>query len=298
MVYAVTGRTIYPGYTVNVFVDDGQPLPSCPDNFRAIVFHSGSAFAELDGESLFIESPAILCLNGSETLEIQKSDSLACRQVFFQPSVINVHLTREVIFEPAAHGTGQTYCQDLYWLDPFSGHSNRYIALGPGSLAQCMSLLDALGKSLDEQVDPYWPCRSRSYFLEFLFYARNVASKYIDCRVGVNGGPEKFEDILLYLHTNYQDDLALPDLCERFAINRTSLNELFRENTGQSVIQYLIALRIRLACLLLRDTTIPVKEVVSRTGFNDLVNFNRMFKKITLRTPSAYRQEFCFMITG
>jgi AraC family L-rhamnose operon regulatory protein RhaS len=86
-------------------------------------------------------------------------------------------------------------------------------------------------------------------------------------------------------------------LCERFAINRTSLNELFRKQTGQPIIQYLIALRIRFACVLLRDTTLPIKEVVARTGFSDVINFNRTFKKRTARTPVAYRREFNVMVS-
>lgn len=67
---------------------------------------------------------------------------------------------------------------------------------------------------------------------------------------------------------------------------------------GKTVIQYLIGLRIRFACFLLRDTTVPVKELVWRSGFNDLAHFNRTFKRITSMTPLEYRKEYCFMMKG
>ncbi len=298
MEYLVRGRTIYPGYEVPVFVEHSALLGSCPGIFRAVVFTSGSAFAEIDGQKFFLEAPGVLCLNGTETVDLPRSDSFACRPVYFRSEVVNIHLVRDTVLNPPDADPLAGCRQDLYWLDPFVEKSlaDRYVKLGPRSLAHVTALLDALAKSLDEQIDGFWPCRSRSFFLEFLFYVRNIAGKYADCRSGIASGPTRFEDILLYLHTNYQEDISLPVLCEKFAINRTSLNDLFRKQTGETIIRYLIGLRIRFACLLLRDTTIPVKELVERTGFNDMINFNRTFKKHTSYTPMKYRQEFCFMI--
>lgn len=300
MEYSVRGRTIYPGYEVPVFIESSASLGPCPDIFRAVLVTSGSAFAEIDGHKIFIEAPGVLCLNGTERVDLPRSNSFACRPVYFRSEVVNIHLMRDTVLNPPDTNPLAVYRQDLYWLDPFveKSLSDRFVKLGPLSFAHVSGLLDSLAKSLDEQIDGYWPCRSRSFFLEFLFYVRNIAGKYADCRSGISGGSDRFEDILLYLHTNYQNDISLPLLCEKFAINRTSLNELFQRQTGEPIIRYLICLRIKFACLLLRDTTIPVKELVSRTGFNDMINFNRTFKKHTSYTPMKYRQEFCFMITG
>lgn len=299
---SVRGRTVYPGYVLDVRVDDGSALVPAPGTYRAVIFTAGSAFVAVDGERLFVESPSVLCLNDRNSVELLKADHLAWRQVFFKPAVINPDLT-ESRLASLISGTGacspdSPYVQDIFYLHPFCGAIGRLVTLGPSSFERITCVVDSLRKSHDEQIDMYWPCRSRSFFLEFLFFLRNVASRYADCAAGISGGNEKFESILLFLHSNYERDISMPELCERFAINRTSLNELFHAHTGMPVIQYLIALRIRLACLMLRDTTLPVKEVVERIGYNDMINFNRSFKKRTARTPAGYRREYCYMVNA
>lgn len=299
---SVRGRTVYPGYVLDVRVDDGSALVPSPGTYRAVIITAGSAFVAVGGERLFVESPSVLCLNDRDSVELLKADHLAWRQVFFRPTVINLRLTESRIAELIA-GTGSDCpetetAQDFFYLHPFCGVINRLVALGPSSFERVMNVVDSLKKSHDEQIDMYWPCRSRSFFLEFLFFLRNVASRYADHAVGITGGNDKFELILLFLHSNYGKDISMPDLCERFAINRTSLNDLFHEHAGMPVIQYLIALRIRVACLMLRDTTLPVKEVVARIGYNDMINFNRSFKKRTAHTPAGYRREYCWMLNA
>jgi len=306
MEYSVVGRTIYPGMVVDIFLEDGTTIDSCPGVFRAIEIRTGSALVALDGRKHFIESPSLLCLDGREKLELLKSEGLSCRIVYFKPSVVNFQISREIALLPAPERFSSPYGQDLFWLDPFvlRGSGGGIASLDPAAADRIAALLDLLGKSLEEQADVFWPCRSRSYFLEFLFFIRHSggasAKGFFPGPPEAAGSelPEKLEDILLYLHTNFRKKTSLESLCRQFTINRTSLNELFRANLGQTAIQYLIGLRIRFACLLLRDTTVPVKELVWRAGFNDLVHFSRTFKKITAKTPIEYRKEHCFMMAN
>lgn len=301
--YSVVGRTIRPGMVVDIFIENANTIESCPDIFRAIAITTGSAYIIINDTKLFIEAPEVLCLNGDEHIETSKAEGLSCKIVYFKPSVVNFQITREMaLLSPEERGNSP-FRQDLFWLDhfTFANIRDRIIQVTPITMERIINLLDTLEKSLLEQIDGYWPCRSRSFFLEFLFYLRNQAidnKKNNDPKITEQGLPEKLEDMLLFLHTNFSEEITLQDLCTRFAINRTSVNELFRQHLGQSVIQYLIGLRIHFACLLLRDTTVPVKEIVWRSGFRDIMNFHRTFKKNTAMTPLEYRREFCFLITG
>jgi len=301
--YSVVGRTIWPGMVVDIFPESADTIESCPDIFRAVAVTAGSAYLVINGTKLFIEAPVVLCLNGDEKVELAKAEALSCRIVYFKPSVVNFQITREMALLSSEERAKSPFLQDLFWLDHFTFPNERdhVLSITLSAMERIVSLLDTLEKSLFEQVDDYWPCRSRSFFLEFLFFLRNQAignAESRDPKMTEQGLPEKLEDMLLFLHTNFREEITLQDLCTRFAINRTSVNELFREHLGQSAIQYLIALRVRFACLLLRDTTVPVKEIVWRSGFRDIVNFHRTFKKNTAMTPLEYRREFCFLIAG
>ncbi len=311
--FSVVGRTIHPGMVVNLFLERKERLASCPGIFRAVLVLSGSAYIVLDEKKFFIESPCVICLNGSESVNLLKAEGFSCRIVYFKPNVINFQLTREIALLQGDKRGESPFRQDLFWLDPFVSRKREesILSLGPLSAEHAASMLDTLDKSLAAQADVFWPCRSRSFFLEFLFYIRNIGTGHEGTFGEGNGRepkviaeaknaelPDKIEDILLYLHTNFRSDIALSSLCDRFATNRTSLNGLFQKTTGRTVIQYLIALRIHFACLLLRDTTVPVKELVFRSGFNDSVHFARTFKKVTAMTPLQYRRKYCLMISG
>jgi AraC-like DNA-binding protein len=43
---------------------------------------------------------------------------------------------------------------------------------------------------------------------------------------------------------------------------------------------------------MLRDTLLPVSEIMYRTGFNEANHFSRTFKKYMSCAPSDYRKEF------
>lgn len=129
-----------------------------------------------------------------------------------------------------------------------------------------------------------------------MFSINNYQTKYKSFKSEIETDSDKFECIILYLHNNYMQDISIDFLVKKFSINRTYINDLFIQNTGKSIIKYLIELRIKLACLVLRDTLRPRNEVAYQSGFNDVTNFGRAFKKAIKLTPSQYREKYNWMI--
>ena len=114
--------------------------------------------------------------------------------------------------------------------------------------------------------------------------------------VDLNKDPGETKEIILYLYTNYMNKITIQELTEKFHINRTSLTERFREITGYPVMEYLIRLRLYLASKMLKETLLPVSEIIERVGFSDLTHFGRMFKKNFGYSPSEYRTIYCTML--
>jgi AraC-like DNA-binding protein len=65
---------------------------------------------------------------------------------------------------------------------------------------------------------------------------------------------------------------------------------MFKKHVGVSPIQFTVNRRIDRAKLLLARPDFTISSVAIRTGFSDLSEFNKQFKRITGITPSAYRK--------
>jgi AraC family L-rhamnose operon regulatory protein RhaS len=103
------------------------------------------------------------------------------------------------------------------------------------------------------------------------------------------------ERIILYLHAHYHEKITIPALTRAFHTNRTTLTERFRRATKMPIMAYLAHLRMRQASLLLRDTVLPVSEVMLRVGYQDSTHFWRTFRKHIGLSPSEYRDRYCWL---
>jgi len=64
----------------------------------------------------------------------------------------------------------------------------------------------------------------------------------------------------------------------------------FKKRTRKTYITFLNEVRIQEACSLLLKPDLNISEICFQTGFNNISNFNRQFKKITGFTPKGYRK--------
>lgn len=75
-------------------------------------------------------------------------------------------------------------------------------------------------------------------------------------------------------------------------LSASRFRHLFKEETGQSINQYLRERRLERAEYMLRTTFISVKEVALRLGMSSTNHFVKYFKQKYGATPGAYRERF------
>jgi AraC-like DNA-binding protein len=98
-------------------------------------------------------------------------------------------------------------------------------------------------------------------------------------------------DTCRYLDENYQEPITLDLLAARVHISKGYLCRAFKKQMGLSVVQYLTERRIQAAMQLLQNTDDKILSVALDAGFGDLSHFNRIFKKLTGFSPTAYRKK-------
>ncbi|MBQ8894335.1 MAG: AraC family transcriptional regulator [Clostridia bacterium] len=96
-------------------------------------------------------------------------------------------------------------------------------------------------------------------------------------------------EIILFLNNRVYSTLSVPELCARMHYGKTHLSRIFRETTGQSIMQYYRKLKISEAKRLLRDPSHTVAEIAALLCYDTPQYFSQHFKKETGLTPGDYR---------
>lgn len=85
-------------------------------------------------------------------------------------------------------------------------------------------------------------------------------------------------------------NLSIDQIASAIGLSNGYLRQLFKQETGQTLNDYIIESRIRHACALLETTSQTGREIASATGFNDARYFYTLFKKRTGQTIEQYRR--------
>lgn len=93
-----------------------------------------------------------------------------------------------------------------------------------------------------------------------------------------------------YIQENYRAIKGLDGLTERFGISKSYLCRMFKRQTGITVVEYINRLRIQHAYKLLQETDLSVATISRQVGFDTVIYFNRVFKKMLGETPLQARK--------
>ncbi|MEN8247603.1 MAG: AraC family transcriptional regulator [Bacteroidota bacterium] len=101
---------------------------------------------------------------------------------------------------------------------------------------------------------------------------------------------QKINDVFDFMMANYNREIKLEEVADIAHMSSTAFCRYFKHHTRKTYSRYLNEIRIGQACKLLVDRSFSVSEVCYKSGFNNISNFNRQFKKITDFTPSEYQK--------
>jgi AraC-like DNA-binding protein/mannose-6-phosphate isomerase-like protein (cupin superfamily) len=103
---------------------------------------------------------------------------------------------------------------------------------------------------------------------------------------------DRLTKVMLYLNTNYQNKIELDQVAEIANLHPSAFCRYFKGKTGKSLSEYVNDMRIGYACRLIIEGKMSISQIGFESGFNNISNFNRTFKKNTGFTPSDYYHQF------
>ena len=111
-------------------------------------------------------------------------------------------------------------------------------------------------------------------------------------RIDTHSESRRVQNIQQYINENYKQDIRLPVLAQMAGMSAVAFSRFFKARTGTSLSDYIIDVRLGHASQMLVQTGTPVADICLECGFNNLSNFNRIFKKKKGCSPQEYRKQF------
>lgn len=108
----------------------------------------------------------------------------------------------------------------------------------------------------------------------------------------INYNSRRIEAVMAHLNKNFEREISLSEVAKLVAMSEVAFSRFFKVRTGKTFVDTLNEIRLGHASRLLIDTTQSISEIAYRCGFNNMSNFNRIFKKKKQCTPKEFREEY------
>jgi YesN/AraC family two-component response regulator len=92
-----------------------------------------------------------------------------------------------------------------------------------------------------------------------------------------------------FIDGHSDDELSLTKIAKSVNISANYLSEKFKQVTGVNFVNYVARTRVSKARDLLRNSNLRISEIAFAVGFQSLSQFNRIFKKLTGKSPTQFR---------
>ena len=99
------------------------------------------------------------------------------------------------------------------------------------------------------------------------------------------------QELKEYLENNYIYDITMQEAAEEMGYSDAYFSKLFKEEMGQSFIEYVTGIRMEKAKELLSKTDKSMKEICNEIGYADPNYFSRTFKKNVGFTPTEFKEK-------
>ena len=111
-------------------------------------------------------------------------------------------------------------------------------------------------------------------------------------KIEVPSDSRRVQKVKTFIDAHYREDIRLAQLSDIAGMSDSSFSRFFKLHTGRNLSDYIIDLRLGYACRQLVDSTNSVAEICYASGFNNLSNFNRIFRKRKGCSPSEFRENY------
>lgn len=152
-------------------------------------------------------------------------------------------------------------------------------------------VVDRLYRMIDE--DPSCRLLSLLQILVKLSMSRDL-KPLLSTGYSVNnsGDTKKINIIFEFILKNFTEKIYEGDIASKLNMSDASFSRYFKHHTRKTFIEFVTEIRIGYACRLMMENNHSISEICYLSGFENLSNFYRHFKRIVGTIPKEYKNRF------
>ena len=143
----------------------------------------------------------------------------------------------------------------------------------------------AIQKAYDQQ-GPYWHLTARIHFMELFTLILNETRR---APARETGHSHVIHQIQTAVAQNYYRKLSVAEICASTGLNTEYASKLFKQETGQRLVEYVNCYRLKKAKSLLLESDLTVADIAEMVGFSSENYFCSVMRKYEGKTPEALR---------
>lgn len=119
-----------------------------------------------------------------------------------------------------------------------------------------------------------------------------VLSSSAFAKIETHAESRRIQKVQKYINEHYQEEIRLGQLANIADMTPTAFSRFFKLRTGKTLSDYITDIRIGNAGRMLVNTERTISEICYDCGFNNLSNFNRIFKRKKECSPKEFRLNY------
>jgi len=254
-------------YPQNVFAEHSH------DFCELVLVWRGNGLHVLNGRSWRITCGDLFYIRAEDRHSYESVNDLVLHNIIYCPERLKLNVDWD----------------DLLHRQTIAGNDPRW-RLSSYGMAQARQIIGQLEHESPKQ-DALSLCLTESLFLQLCILLRRHRYQPRDA-AGPDSG-ETLDLLMAALGSSLETPFELQQFCQQHQVADRHLRQLFRQQTGMTISQYLRQLRICQAQDLLRHSEMLISEIATRCGFEDSNYFSVVFTKEMGLTPRMWRQRYC-----
>ncbi len=250
----------------------------CHKEFELNFVENGAGVTRVVGDSVETIADYDLVLIGRENLE-HSWDQGDCKSGSIRE--ITIQFSRDVFSDSLLSRNQFDSIHKMF------DKSKMGLAFPMKSIMQVYSILDKLASKsgFDQFIDVIRLLHQLSQCNQ----ARTLSNSSF-AKIEQNTDSRRVAKINAYIQVHYQKQIRLETLAQLVGMTPPAFSRFFKLRTGKNLTEYITDIRLGAAARQLIDTTKSISEICFECGFNNISNFNRLFKKHKNLTPKMFRE--------